>query len=97
MWWIKSQKEDQHIILETTGSYIPAWLLNEKSLNKKYTIVFSYSLVNLDNLIKKVYGEQPDDEIHRTIMVNVPTVLGMNKSKKELTWHQWRNITEKML
>lgn len=50
----ESQNEDQHIILETTGSYIPAWLLDDaKYVNNKYTIVFSYSLVNLENLIER--------------------------------------------
>ena len=41
----------KHIVLETTGGYIPKWILNHNWIPSEYTIVFSYTLVSLENLI----------------------------------------------
>lgn len=42
-----------NIIFEFTGSYIPLWLLNTKKLPEDYYVVFSYSIVNLNNLVQR--------------------------------------------
>jgi hypothetical protein len=42
--------DKKNIILETTGSYIPTWVLNDEWITNEYNIVFSYSIVNVDNL-----------------------------------------------
>jgi len=49
----KSEEEGKHIIFEFTGYYIPNWLLNPDWIPNDYNIVFSYSLVTLENLIKR--------------------------------------------
>jgi hypothetical protein len=44
----------KNIVLETTGQYIPAWVLNtENWISEDYEVVFSYSLVNIDNLVNR--------------------------------------------
>jgi len=44
----------KNIVLETTGQYIPAWVLNVKDwISDDYEVVFSYSLVNIDNLVNR--------------------------------------------
>jgi cytidylate kinase len=43
----------KHVIFEFTGGYIPTWLLDEKYIPQGYTIVLSYTLVNIDELIKR--------------------------------------------
>ena len=44
----------KNIVLETTGQYIPAWVLNvDNWISKDYEVVFSYSLVNIDNLVNR--------------------------------------------
>lgn len=43
----------KNIVLESTCGYYPKWLLDETMTPKDYTIVFSYSLVSLCNLIKR--------------------------------------------
>jgi hypothetical protein len=43
----------KHVIFEFTGGYIPTWLLNEQYIPQGYTIVLSYTFVNIDELIKR--------------------------------------------
>jgi hypothetical protein len=53
----KSFEKNENIVLETTGQYIPSWVLTnteeEKWVPGNYEVVFSYSLVNVNNLIKR--------------------------------------------
>ena len=46
-------RENKHIVFEFTGSYIPDWLLNPSWITEKYNVVFTYSLVTLDNLVQR--------------------------------------------
>ena len=46
-------KNRKHVIFEFTGGYIPTWLLDEKYIPQGYTIVLSYTLVNIEELIKR--------------------------------------------
>jgi len=41
------------IVFETTGTYIPNWLLSDNFIPTDYDIIISYSFVNLDNLIMR--------------------------------------------
>jgi len=44
---------NKNVIFESTGSYIPSWLLNEEYVNPNYNIVVSYTLVSLRRLIER--------------------------------------------
>lgn len=46
-------KNNKNIILETTGTYIPKWILSREWIPDIYIVVFSYSLVTLNNLIER--------------------------------------------
>ena len=50
---IKKNKKLEVVIFETTGTYIPKWLLTTEYIPKSYKIIYSYSLVNLKNLMKR--------------------------------------------
>ena len=41
------------VVFETTGENIPNWLLNDAFIPEGYTVIVSYSLVNLNELIKR--------------------------------------------
>jgi len=43
----------KHVIFEFTGGYIPTWLLTEQYIPQGYTIVLSYTLVDIDKLIER--------------------------------------------
>jgi hypothetical protein len=44
----------KHVIFETTGKSIPKWLLNSDFIDKtKYEIIFAYTLVGMEELIKR--------------------------------------------
>ena len=43
-------EQKQNIVIETTGSYIPAWVLDLENL-QDYQIIFSYSVVSFDILL----------------------------------------------
>ena len=49
----KAVTENKRVVFESTGSYIPTWLLNKEYITDEYNIVFSYTLVNLKQLIKR--------------------------------------------
>lgn len=46
-------KNNNNIVFEFTGSYIPTWLLNPTWIPSHYKIVMTYSLVSFSNLIKR--------------------------------------------
>ena len=46
-------KNEDNIVLETTGMYIPSWLLSKPFINAKYHVIFSYSLVGFETLIQR--------------------------------------------
>lgn len=44
---------NQNIVFETTGGYIPTWLLSSPFISSRYQIIFTYSIVQFDKLIKR--------------------------------------------
>lgn len=48
---VKALKENKNVVIETTGSYIPTWILDLEF--KNYQIVFSYSIVSFDILLMR--------------------------------------------
>lgn len=46
-------KNNDNIVFETTGRYIPSWLLSSEYIKSKYQILFSYSIVNFNELKKR--------------------------------------------
>jgi hypothetical protein len=46
-------EDESNIVFETTGAYIPSWLLSDPFINSKYRVIFAYSLVSFDNLIQR--------------------------------------------
>jgi len=51
-----NEKKPEIVVFEMTGTYIPAWLLCDKFIPIDYTIIVSYSLVNLENLVQRNQG-----------------------------------------
>jgi len=45
--------QSKNIVFEFTGGYIPDWLLNPSWIPEQYTIVITYSLVTLANLVNR--------------------------------------------
>lgn len=41
------------VVFEITGVNIPSWLLNDSFIPQDYIIIFAYSLVNIETLIKR--------------------------------------------
>ena len=50
---IDAIKNNNNIVFEMTGSYIPTWVLNPTWIPSHYIIIMTYSLVSLGNLIKR--------------------------------------------
>jgi len=46
-------KNNENVVFEFTGSYIPTWLFDPKYIPSNYKIVMAYSLVTLTNLIQR--------------------------------------------
>jgi|688.fasta_scaffold01464_35 hypothetical protein len=46
-------KNKRNIVFETTGRYIPKWLLSEPYINEDYNVIFSYSITPFDKLINR--------------------------------------------
>ena len=49
-------KNNDNIIFETTGGYIPSWLISSPYITSKYQILFSYSIVSFNELIRRNTG-----------------------------------------
>ena len=52
------------VVFETTGTYIPTWLLSDNFIPNDYDIIISYSFVNLDNLIMRNKSRAYNDIIN---------------------------------
>lgn len=51
---IKNEPKPKIVVFESTGQYIPKWLLtNIEYIPLDYTVVFAYSIVTIDNLIER--------------------------------------------
>lgn len=48
---IAALKAHQHVVIETTGSYVPSWILDLEF--KNYKVIFSYSTVQFDTLLER--------------------------------------------
>jgi energy-coupling factor transporter ATP-binding protein EcfA2 len=48
-----SKTKPDIVVFESTGTYMPEWLLSREFIPYTYEVVISYSLVTIDNLVKR--------------------------------------------
>ncbi len=46
-------QNSKNVVIETTGSYIPSWILNLNYDKKQYKVIFAYTIVSFDVLLSR--------------------------------------------
>lgn len=88
-------QQKKNIIFEYTGSYIPSWLLSTDILSDDYIIVFSASVVNLENLVWRNNNMREYTallQFERDEASPAPTLPNVSRGKLKKDLKQFRSI-----